>query len=99
VIQNLTLFGRQAELLCGIRPAVKLSAWTIRKQADGKWTLVGRTTFVDSFLASRRPLLFSAPREARVKGVVEQGRWAWVVLDLKVQTGRGIVAELGQPEQ
>jgi hypothetical protein len=91
VFRHLRLRGVGGAILWGYRQAATLRTWTIRKDADDRWTLRATLERAEPFQLRQTPLLFSAPRAG--------GYWAWG-LDAAPQIHDGqLVAKLGPPEQ
>ena len=90
MFRHLRLSGTTGAILWGYRQAATLRTWTIRKDAQDRWTLSATCVRAEPFQLRQRPLLFSAPRAG--------GFWAWGIESIDVGTNQ-LVAKLGPPEQ
>ena len=85
------LHGTVGTILWGHHPAAEISAWRIRKNEQGAWTLTATATVINHYQCRQTQLLFTAPKP--------QGPpWCWNITSLDVETNQ-IRATLGQPLQ
>lgn len=83
--QVTSITGTVGALRCGHQPAAALSAWTLTKLDDARWTLTA-TVANPTFWLSQRPLWFVTPNA-----------WRWPVLAVEI-TGASCTATLGPKE-
>lgn len=89
MFRTITLRGTAATVTWGYRTAAVLRAWTVRKNADGQWSLHAGIDRCDPFQLQQRPLRFTAPRKG--------GFFVFPVTAITVGVDH-VTARLGHPE-
>ena len=65
----------------GYFAAAAINGYTVRRAADGSWTLRGTVVTFDAFKIRQKPLVFVAPHK--------DGEWRWPVKTIDLGEGYG----------
>jgi hypothetical protein len=86
--------GQRGALSWGYRDAAALCAWTVTRDAARQFYLRARVERIDSYGIKQIPILFTAPRTSRPRGL-----WVFPVIPNSIRiAGTVLTAALRPPE-